>query len=356
MALRLLLVLALVVPIATLFGLVWRSTEDGTRFATLERHGVSYVGTLVSVELALAESQSAVLTGRPVSTEKLTRAIDAAEASDARYGDELRTHERWADVRAKIEALPSRNGDLAAASSAYAETADLLLALIEKVRSNSRLIRDPEADTYYLQDAAVQELPESIVSANRLVHLALLTAQHPDGADQNTGLADLMSLRAALDSNATDLADDVRQAVDTTGSRTLGGNLLSPLDRFRQAIDALMPPPTPMGERPSAAGSASIVQAGEEAHAAAGVLSNAMLAEIDSLLVVRLDALADRRNLAIGAMAIAVLLAVIPPVVTLVRDCRRPTGRCDPPRGAPSTSAHAEFVAAAALERSGAPR
>ena len=289
------LAIALLIPVGALFGMVWQAGQDSSSFATRERHGVSYVNALVAVELSLADSQTAAMTGRSVSTQPLSRSIGAAAAADARYGDELRTHERWAELRARIEGLATANSDAMAAYSASEETADLLLALIEKVRSSSGLIRDPDSDTYYLQDAAAQELPQAIVVSSQLVGLALLTLVRPS-SDQDTALANLLSSRASLLSNVADLADDVRQTVDTTKSRTLGGNLLAPLDRFRQATDTLIPAATAIKARSLVINPVAVAQSWGAAQAAVGTLSTVMLAEIDGLLVDRLGSLGHRKT------------------------------------------------------------
>jgi hypothetical protein len=317
------LAVALLIPVGALFGMVWQASQDGSTFATRERHGVSYVNALVAVELSLADSQTAAMTGRSVSTQPLSRSIGAAAAADARYGDELRTHERWAELRARIEGLATaNNSDAMAAYSASEETADLLLALIEKVRTSSGLIRDPDSDTYYLQDAAAQELPEAIVMSSRLVGLALLTVARPS-SDQDAALAELLSSRASLLSNIGDLADDVRQTVDTTKSRTLGGNLLAPLDRFRQAADTLIPAATAIKSRSLVINPVDVGQSWGAAQAAVGTLSTVMLTEIDGLLVDRLDSLGHRGIVAIALLLLAVLLAVGPPVVRAGRRRRR---------------------------------
>ncbi|MBN1174707.1 MAG: hypothetical protein JXA67_21280, partial [Micromonosporaceae bacterium] len=311
------------IPIVTLFGLVWQSNRGDHEFATAERQGTAYIDALLSVELSLAESQVATVSGKTVSREKLTRAVERAAEADERYGEGLRTRERWAELRAKIEALSGRIGtDTDASLSAYKETTDLLLALVEKVRNGSRLIRDPSADTYYLQDAAAQELPEAIETSSRLVCVTLVNLRRPS-ADQSLVLADMLSLRAALTSNAVDLSDDVRQTVDATGSRTLGGNLLSPLDRFRRAVDALNPPIAAKQERAESASTASLLKSWDEVQAAAGALSTAMLVEISGLLVERLGVLDEELTVAVAVTVLAVLLALLPAVVAIVRDRRR---------------------------------
>lgn len=330
--LRTIMTFIVLVSLSVLFWMVRQSTNQNEQFATLERDGVAYVNTLVSVELALAEYQTTVLTGEATSEEKLTRAIDAAAAIDVRYGDVLRTHERWAELRAKIEALPTEKGDVDTTYSSFGETTDLLLALVEKVRTNSQLIRDPDADTYFLQDAAAQELPEAIIAAGGLADLAIITSDKTV-TEQSSALADLLSTSSSLASNATDLSSNLRETIDATESQTLGENLLSPLDRFRQAVDVLIPSAVSIQGRALAIDPAQVTANRAEVMAAAEALSAAMLTETDQLLVTRLDSLGNEMMLSIGTVALAALALLAPPVIWFVR--RRKPGAVPPQNPGP---------------------
>ena len=98
-------------------------------------------------------------------------------------------------MRAKLEALRGRSAtDPEAAYTAYGEVADLLLALHRKVRESSGLVRDPDADSFFLQDSAGQELPEAVVAAGRLADLGTLVSRRP-AAEQPRGLMELTGLR-----------------------------------------------------------------------------------------------------------------------------------------------------------------
>jgi len=306
--LRMVLSIVVLLPTLSLFGLVYTSTSDQQDFASLERQGIEYLGSLLPVEIALVDAQAAAVGGQQAPRENLNRAVETATTTNARLGKGLRTEERWAEVRAKIEALP----DLRAAGaedvfSAYTEVTDLLLALVDKVRTSSNLVRDPDADTFYLQDAGAQELPEAIAAAGQLADLAVIVSAKP-AAEQQASAGDLLSLRSSLASNATDLADGVRLAVDATGSRTLGANLLSRLDRFRKVIDSLIPSTSLLQGRTVAVDLAAVARTRAEAQTAAAELSQAMLREIDLLVDSRASGLARRVLLAAVLAAVALLL------------------------------------------------
>jgi hypothetical protein len=322
------MVLAVVIllPTLTLFGLVYASTSDDKDFAGLERQGIEYLSSLLPVQIALIDAQAAAVSGQQVPRENLNRAVETATTTNADLGGILRTEERWAEVRAKIEALPDlRSTGAQDVYNAYTEVTDLLLALIEKVRTSSNLVRDPDADTFYLQDAAAQELPEAIAAAGQLADLAVIASGKP-AAEQAASTADLLSMRSALASNATDLADGVRLAVDATGSRTLGANLLSRLDRFRKVIDALIPSTSLLQGRTAAVDLAQIARTRAEAQTAAAELSQAMLREIDLLVDARVSDLNGRLLLAAGTAVLAVLLVGAGVALELIARRRRRVG------------------------------
>jgi hypothetical protein len=336
---RRLLALVLVVPVAVLFAMVWQSVDDQADFANLERDGVRYIQALVPLEIALTNAESAAVGGNPVAGEPLARAVDAVTTVDRELGSSLRTQDRWAGLRAKIEALPT-SGSGATVIAAYSGVNDLLLALIDKVRNNSKLIRDPDADSYYLGDGAAQELPEGIIAAAGYTDLLVSTAgQSAD--DRAKALVDINSARSDLVSNAHDLSDDVRLAVEGTGSRSLGSALLNKLDRFNRSIDNLVPLMSPVLSGSGTVDVAQVVRARGEMQAAAADLSAALLAQIDLALRDRLSSLSQRRLIAIGTLALSVVLALVPVALGLAARRRTPAAPPAPPtRPAAPAPAH----------------
>ncbi|MEV7628986.1 hypothetical protein [Actinoplanes sp. NPDC089786] len=317
-----------------LFSMVWQSVGEQVSFADLERDGVRYIQALVPLEIALANAESAAVSGAPPQREVLIRAVDAVAAVDSELGGRLRTQDRWTGLRTKIESLPA-SGTPATMIDAYSGTNDLLLALIDKVRNNSKLIRDPDADSYYLGDGAAQELPEGITAAagytDRLISAAGLT-----GSARADALVDINAARSDLVSNARDLTDDVRLAVEGTGSRSLGGALLNKLDRFNRSIDSLLPLMTPLTSGRGRIDVAQVGRARVEMQAAAADLSAALLDQIDIALRDRLSSLSQRRLLTIGTLVLAALLMLAPIVLGLVRRDRGTTaGRPDRPAPPP---------------------
>ncbi|MFI6232162.1 hypothetical protein ACIBD9_01205 [Micromonospora sp. NPDC050784] len=305
--LPLLLIGALLAPLGLLVTSSWRQTTDDRDLAVRERLGVQYLTALAAVTDALVEAQSNAINGRPVAREALNGAVEQAAAVDARIGGELLSQERWAGVRAKLEALRGRGAaDPEAAYTAYGEVSDLLLALHRKVRESSGLVRDPEADSFFLQDSAGQELPEAVVAAGRLADLGTLVSRRP-AAEQPRGLMELTGLRVTALAPAADLVDNLRSAVDGSESTDLGANVLTPLDTYQRSVEALAAFSVP-GKDTGVVNPSQLSAAALNSHRSARQLQPVILAELDALLVERIDRLNRDRWLTAGAGVTAVLL------------------------------------------------
>ena len=309
--LSLLLVAALLAPVGLLFAQTHRLTGDDRDLAVRERLGVQYLRALGPVTDALVDAQSAAVNGRPVSREALTAAVEKATSVDSAVGDELRSHERWAELRAKLEALPDRGlTDPQAAFVAYGEVTDLLLALHRKVRESSGLIRDPQSDSFFLQDGIGGDLPEAMVAAGRLADLTALAAQRP--ADQRLAtLAELAGLRVTALAPATDLIADLFTAVENSESTELGPNVLTPLDTYQRSVQALAALSAPTGKSGTGTDPSQVAAARLNAQSAATQLQPIILDQLDALLTKRIDRLDRERWLAIGAAALAGLLVCV---------------------------------------------
>ncbi|SCG53630.1 hypothetical protein [Micromonospora inositola] len=332
--LPLLLVAALLAPVGLLLAQTHRLTGDDRDLATRERLGVQYLRALGPVTDALVDAQAAAVAGRPVSRDTLTTAVEQAAAVDSAIGDELRSRKRWSGLRAKLEALPDRGlTDPAGAFAAYGEVTDLLLALNRKIRDSSGLIRDPQSDSFFLQDGIGGDLPEAMVAAGRLADLTALAAQRP-AAERPKTLAELAALRVAALGPATDLVADLRAAVANSESTDLGPNVLTPLDTYQRSVEALAALSAPAGTAGTGpTDPAQVAAARLNAQSAAKQLQPIILDQLDALLRERIDRLDRDRLLAVVAAALAVLLVVVVAVV-LVGESRRTRRRAPDERPA----------------------
>lgn len=322
-ALRLLLTVAIMAPSTVLFRQVWSADADTLDVASQERHGIEYLTTLGPLLTALTNVESAAVAGQAAPVDILDRAVRAVDAMDERLGAELRTQDRWTQVRIAIEAAGNtRDASPAATYIAYDEATDLLLALYDKVRNQSGLVRDPQADTYYLAEAVAQTMPESLVSATRYANLALL-ALAATGAEQEDALNNALAVHAELVGNTDDLGQDLELAVAATTSQTLSKNLLDALDQFRQSSDTLTSDAVIPRKGLVPAGSTLLGNLRASAQSDGAELTIAMLTALDSLLKTRVTQIRDDQRLALGALAAAALISLIP-LLNLVVRRRRP--------------------------------
>ncbi|KAB1902442.1 hypothetical protein F8279_25665 [Micromonospora sp. AMSO1212t] len=335
--LALVLVLALLAPLGLIFVQAERDFADDHDLASRERLGVRYLRALGPITDALVEAQAIAVAEGAVSRASLAAAIERVAEVDNAVGDELRTHERWAGLRAKLESLPDRGiGDPEAAYRAYGEASDLLLALYRKVRESSGLIRDPRSDSFFLQDGIGGDLPTATVLAGRLVDLARLSAKRPAAERARVG-AELAELRVSALGPATDLVADLRSAVDSSESTDLGANVLTPLDTYQRSLETFAVYSAPGAGR-AAPGTDQLTRAGISAQNAAKQLRTVILDQLDALLRERLDAL--ERDRLLGRIAAGAALALIAGIVALhVAALRRDRSRATPARREPAEAA-----------------
>jgi hypothetical protein len=354
--LRTLFAIAVLVPTSVLFIQVWRNAADKETTATRERHGVSYLVALTGLTRALAQTQAAAVSGQPPAGEVLTAAMDTVAVVDQRYGDELRTHERWSDLRVKLQGLPRSGATPAAVDAAYGTAGDLLVTLYLKVQNTASLVQDPATDSHFLQAAATIEIPQTVVSTARLVDLAVIAASQSTAPVAS--LIEMAGVRSDVLGPAAEALADLTSAGEATSSATLGGGLLGVVDKYQLAIQTL----TALTEPEAIAATvrqklAALAQARDDLVVAASSLSLAVLTELDKLLASRIDDQRPQREFALGVAAVAVLLALIPVVTGLTGRRRRPTGT--PPRPRPLEPEPVEPVQPEMIqwrERSGAAR
>lgn len=320
--LPLLLVTALLLPLAVLRAQAVRAADERATLAARERRGVEYLRSLGSVAFALIDAESAAVSGRPSGRAPLDEAVKEAASTDARLGRELRTTQRWTGLRKKIESLPdhgSTNPERIVA--AYAEASDLLLALYHKVQDSSGLRRDPRPDSFHLQDGAAVRLPEALIATGRLANLAAVAAA-AQSAQRPALLNQLAVLRAAALGSARALVEDLLTAVDSTESRSLGGNLLTELDSYQRAVQTFDNASKLSGPQADQVDPEGIAATRVAMQSAAERLVRILHTELDRLIVTRIhEERGDRiRTHVATAAAMLIILAL---TVTLLAGIRQ---------------------------------
>lgn len=338
-----LLALAVLVPMATVAA--WASADNGdarTRIES-ERRGVEYLRPLTQLLGALAEGQSSAVRGEQIDIQRLEGELAAVELVELRNGAELNTRSRWPILRDSVKELIRNSGSNGQdAYQRWTQAVDLTVALIRRIGDTSLLFVDAEVDSSYLIDAGLLRLPEIIQAAGQLADLGSmtpnLTATDPRAA----------VLRDRIATHSAQVATGLGNVADASSSGRLGSALLSPLDQFAAASDALAPsvavasmPPLPDNLAAAAVG---VRQSGER-------LSQTIWAELDRLYVTRLDDLSNRRIeiLVLAVFGLVVAVAVALALLVFSRRIRPTLRRRSPAHAAPedpSASGHGSSLGA----------
>ena len=273
---RLLTLVGLLV-LPTLFA-TWSFTGALTEqidFAAAERTGVEVVRPAVAALAQTAGGETADLTELEAAV-KAHPQLDAQEPLDA--------------VLAAAQAGDDP-ADLAA-------TAAALASLVTAVGDSSKLILDPDLDSFYVMDALIVQLPKALLGTAASAVPAAETTQ-----------ADRIAARAVRAATLTAAADAVRGDIDTAQANSARADLadaLGPAVAGADAVTALAELLTADLDRPDPDAEA----AARAAAGTAGVAAVQPLADqLDSLLQVRGDGYVQRRNVTLALTVAALGLA-----------------------------------------------
>jgi hypothetical protein len=301
---------ALVIPFAFTFSQFWSATGDDLTFTREERAGVDYMRPLTRLVAVLSDAQSAAVVGQQPSPGALSGALTSVATADRRHGEALGTTERWNNLSQRVSQLASRRVTGPEAYNSYSETLDLAMALMTKVGDESKLILDPELDSYYLIDATLIRIPSLLVDSGRMVDLARL-AQNGSAPQQETAASRVFAARDRVGATATALDVGLKKSFDTTASSTLGPALLGHVDRVRSVV-AELAPTTSLLDLPVAVGDAGgLVGARDRLRDASIQLDDTTLTELDALLVTRQDGINSQRTSVLAAIVLAALVGAV---------------------------------------------
>ena len=311
-----------VIAVIALFALVWGTRSDDSDLRGREQGGVEYARALDKLLPALVDAQSTAVGGKAVTKEKFTEAINAVDAADEKYGSDYGTTNRWSGLRARIQALPEQGADQNGAFKNYGEATDLLLALYQRVSQASGLRSDADGVISYLQDAALEEIPLTVVWAGRYQDQAVIAGGplkvpakdqptetfNDQLADFGNALTGLAVSRQLVAESGADVAADMAAAVDNSDSGTFSTTLLQNLDAFQRGVETLAPPgQTTLSALP---GAPTVSTQRVAAQAAAVDLSPNLLDELAAQVDDRKGSADTGRILALTLLVIAILATI----------------------------------------------
>ncbi len=215
----LLLAAVFTLPFLIVTATLLSTVKEQVDFAQGELTGVEYARPLLQLADALRNQRALadrVIAGAPLQSQldagagevqAAMRAVDAvyARADGAGFGAR-----RWAEVRSAISALLEQRGRNAQQSfDAYSKAIHDVAGLVASVGDVSKLILDPQLDSYYLMITLLTEGPQlsEYLAQARLLAYPVPGGPSPERMDRMRGLA---ALTAAADERlATSLASAV---------------------------------------------------------------------------------------------------------------------------------------------------
>lgn len=280
-------------------------------FATQELRGDDYLRPVAQLLVHLEMHRSLVHTD-PGQAERIEALVDAdfeeVLAVDARIGDELETTSAALSARDRNDAIPSRLREkwesvkLVGANAGDDDHRELISdvrTLIVHVGDSSKLILDPDLDTYYVMDALLLKLPEIVDQ------LGNLNDQFAEGTATAEDLAGAVAL---LRFQLTGLEGDIETAIAETPRFNENAELepaLTPLvesavDASASVADLIRPDSEP----------AAVDAAVHDALGRLSTLWTALFDEEDKMLETRRDGDLGRRRFAFTAVGLALALSV----------------------------------------------
>jgi diguanylate cyclase (GGDEF)-like protein len=275
----------------------------------LEREGVAYLAPVGGLLGLIVEARQQAVAGAAPDLLALSRSIDAVDAVDARFGEDLEVSALWPAIRTTVARSGDANSDTAR-TTAYDVATGEVRGLIARVADRSNLTLDPDLDTFYVMDAIVFQLPVLLDFAGRVVEEALYPVRlGGDDADQpSLRLArtaqTLRDAQAGLESSLSKAFGETRRTTlrgvqaQFQSERHVVGTLLSEIDTAAERGDA--------GIRTASAG--------WQARRELARLTERLTPELDALLTARIASL---RTTAFK-VGVAALISVLLVGVTVV--------------------------------------
>ena len=242
----------LLAPLAFLLRLQYRGTTDSLEFNAAEQVGIAYIQPAKNFLWALQRRRimtaaaAAGATNYATEIAGVTAEADArvleVDAADKQYGEQLKTTQKWGEIKlawSRLKSLPANSPE---ADSAHSTVSTLVVDLIlNYAGNNSNLILDPDLDSYWLMDAWVIKMPligESIAGS---ATVAMGLKQE----GQTDKLVDVVGTTRILASTASDLVNvNMKNSFAESKnpkfgqSPTLEPNLKDPLQQVTQRVTA----------------------------------------------------------------------------------------------------------------------
>ena len=298
-----LLGLVLLAPAAFALHAYWAVQGDTLAFADSERIGVRYLAPANELALRVVAARGVAVRASTGDTEAeaalpeaisgVRSAVAAVDRADQADGAAINMNSAWKEARETVLAARDAKSFDAAATAA--------VGLIVSVGDGSKLILDPDLDSYYVMDTLITKLPAMADNTGRAGDLqTVVTAK--DTLDQRIALA---GAQGALRATTAAMASGLQTAFKQTADPALKPALSGPLKTSTGAAEHVAAGVDPTGSGTVATDNTA---RGEASLAAIAALQKVAEPRLDALLVARMDTVAAART---KVAAIVVLGAVI---------------------------------------------
>lgn len=237
-------------PLALTLVFLIRQVQAEIQFAQLELVGVDYLAPLnalhdelpqaMSLANAYLQKQPFAMEHYPTRQSEVDRLMASLAETDAALGDTLKTTPQFRILRASWEDLKSQLTKLSPEISdeQFKKIIRDVTDLTDWVGDRSKLILDPDLDSYYLMDAILLKLPESssIVARTR----KRVASQVNRGGLTEADFNDLASQAGLLSFNLSKLERGLRVAFANNPTGTIQAALDQPLSQYAATTQALL--------------------------------------------------------------------------------------------------------------------
>ena len=300
-----LLGLVLLAPAAFALHAYWQTQGDTLAFADSERVGVRYLGPANELLLRVVAARGVVVraaagdaqarSALPAAVAAVKRSVAAVDQVDRADGATIGMTESWQTARETVLAAHDQKSYDAAAAAA--------VGLIVSAGDGSKLILDPDLDSYYVMDTLVTKLPAMADNAGRAGDLQTIVTQG-DTLDQRIALA---GAQGALRSTTAAMASGLQTAFKETADAGLKPALVNPLAGASAAAEQVAAGVDPTGSGKVASDN---VARGARGLAAIEALQRAAAPRLDALLVARMAKFSSARNRVAAIVLFGAVVAV----------------------------------------------
>lgn len=292
----------IVAPIFLLFYFFLTEVNQGVNFSATEVKGLEYFKPISKLLSDISDRRTAITLGKSGSE------IDSAIQADIKSIDEqernngalLQTASDWNKARPLVEAATGSKATVAAQDAA----SDAVNNLLTTVETNSQLILDPVAQSYYAMDAAVVQVPTSIQKLGQMRDIA--SGIQKRGSVTNDDQLQLQTLMAQTSSAMGSISSDTAQEIKAAPFlKTKIEQPAAESDKQLAAVTAAV-----AKAQAGSSGAKELIRASDAAISAMRTFEPVGVSTLNSLLLDRNQSYANRRNFVILTVLVSLLIAI----------------------------------------------